>query len=113
MADLVRELNDRGLKLGMATSCFPAACEAVLRLHGLRDYFQVIVYSDEVGRDKTFPDIYLICAQRLGVAPEDCMVFEDFTGAFPCLRSAGFFFYQPLRGPLPRAETADPALFGI
>jgi HAD superfamily hydrolase (TIGR01509 family) len=88
-AELVKALSARGVKLGIATSCFPAACEAVLARHGIRDYFSAILYTDQSMRDKTFPDVYRACAERLGVAPEDCVVFEDFPPAVSGVRAAG------------------------
>jgi HAD superfamily hydrolase (TIGR01509 family) len=88
-ADFVQALADRGVKLGIATSCFPAACEAVLRRHGVRDFFSAILYTDDSMRDKTFPDVYLACAKRLGAAPKDCVVFEDFPAAASGVRAAG------------------------
>jgi HAD superfamily hydrolase (TIGR01509 family) len=88
-AEFVRALAAAGMKLAIATSCFPAACEAVLCRHGIRDCFSVIVYADEVNRDKTFPDLYLAAAQRLGIAPEACIVFEDFPPALSGIRAAG------------------------
>ena len=88
-AELVKALAARGMKLGIATSCFPAACEAVLARHGIRDYFSAILYTDESMRDKTFPDVYRACAERLGVDPKDCVVFEDFPAAVSGVRAAG------------------------
>jgi HAD superfamily hydrolase (TIGR01509 family) len=88
-AELVSRLARRGLRLAVATSCFPAACEAVLRRHRLRDYFSLILYSDQIKRDKSFPDIWLACAQGLGLAPETCVVFEDMYRALRGVRAAG------------------------
>ena len=88
-AELVTALAARGVKLGIATSCFPAPCEEVLVRHGIRGYFSAILYTDGSMRDKTFPDVYLACAQRLGAAPQDCVVFEDFPAAVSGVRAAG------------------------
>ena len=38
---------------------------------------EALVTGDDVARGKPHPDPYLLGAQRLGFAPEDCVVFED------------------------------------
>ncbi|HGO5824056.1 TPA: beta-phosphoglucomutase family hydrolase [Mannheimia haemolytica] len=43
----------------------------------LRHYVQVIVDSDEVSNHKPAPETFLKCAEKLGVAPHRCLVFED------------------------------------
>ena len=43
----------------------------------LRHYVQVIVDSDEVSHHKPAPETFLKCAEKLGVAPHLCLVFED------------------------------------
>ena len=91
-AELLRELSGRGIKLAVATSCFPAACEAVLCRHGLRELFCVICYSDDVKRGKAFPDLWLDCAEKLDVPPQKCVVFEDFPTALSGVRAAGMGF---------------------
>jgi len=88
-AELVRALKCQGMKLAIATSCFPAACEALLERHKIRDCFSAIVYTDEVSCDKTFPDLYLETARRLSLAPDFCIVFEDFPPACAGIRAAG------------------------
>jgi beta-phosphoglucomutase-like phosphatase (HAD superfamily) len=52
---------------------------ATLRSIGLGDVFPVIVSGDDVPRDRGKPDpaIYLLAAQRLGVAPGRCLAIED------------------------------------
>ncbi|GHT69189.1 haloacid dehalogenase [Spirochaetia bacterium] len=91
-AELLRVLAERGIKLAIATSSFPACCEAALGRHDIRKYFSAIVYSGEVKRNKTFPDIWLAAASRLDLAPKSCVVFEDMYAALKGVRAAGMGF---------------------
>ncbi|WP_165768422.1 HAD family hydrolase [Hymenobacter amundsenii] len=43
----------------------------------LRRYFDVVVGKDDVPKVKPHPDIYTVTAQKLGIPPEQCLVFED------------------------------------
>ena len=43
----------------------------------LLDRFKVLVGSEDYARSKPAPDAFLVAAARLGVAPKDCLVFED------------------------------------
>ena len=44
---------------------------------GIRALFQAVVTVEDVVHPKPAPDTYLEAARRLGVAPADCLVFED------------------------------------
>jgi HAD superfamily hydrolase (TIGR01509 family) len=44
---------------------------------GLLDKFDTIVAAEDYTRGKPAPDAFLLAAARLGVAPTDCLVFED------------------------------------
>ncbi|MGD0800021.1 MAG: HAD family phosphatase [Terracidiphilus sp.] len=44
---------------------------------GLLDRFETIVGADDYTHGKPAPDCFLLAAERLGVAPQDCLVFED------------------------------------
>lgn len=44
---------------------------------GVFDLFPVIVTQEDVERSKPEPDIFLLAAEKMGVAPEQCLVFED------------------------------------
>ena len=44
---------------------------------GVLDLFSIIVTQEDVERSKPAPDIFLLAAEKMGVAPEKCLVFED------------------------------------
>ncbi|HEY1210331.1 MAG TPA: HAD family phosphatase [Terracidiphilus sp.] len=48
-----------------------------LSVLGLLDKFDTIVSADDYKHGKPAPDAYLLAAERLGVKPADCLVFED------------------------------------
>ncbi len=75
--EYLRELKNRRIKIGMATSSNPYLLEPVLCSNALECYFDEICYTSEVGKNKAFPDIYLYTAKKLGVNPQHCVVFED------------------------------------
>jgi beta-phosphoglucomutase family hydrolase len=58
---------------------------AVLERSGLAGLFPVVVTADDVEHGKPSPDMFLLAARRMGVAPERCLVFED---AEPGIRAA-------------------------
>lgn len=74
---VVRELHARGIRLAVTTSAMGDVVDEILRRFALRDCFEVIVDGSDVERGKPDPAAYLITATKLGVAPEECVVFED------------------------------------
>lgn len=44
---------------------------------GILELFPVVVTQEDVARSKPAPDIFLLAAERMGVRPEHCLVFED------------------------------------
>lgn len=87
----IRRFLDRaaGSPLGLASNAERPNIDFVLDGAGLRRYFQVIVDGSQVDRPKPAPDIYLKAAQDLGVAPRNCIVFEDSPVGIAAARSAG------------------------
>jgi HAD superfamily hydrolase (TIGR01509 family) len=118
--ELLRALSRRGMKLAIATSCFPEAAEGFLARRGLRDFFSALVYTDEVKAgeggplDKRSPLVWRAAAERLGLAPGDCVVFEDLYEALLGGRAAGMgvvAVWDPSCADWPRMEAeADLAL---
>ena len=79
----------RGLTVGLASNAEPANIDFVIDGARLRRHFRVIVDGHQVDRPKPFPDIYLRAAELLGVAPEQCVIFEDSPAGVAAARAAG------------------------
>jgi len=60
-----------------------------LELIGARPYFEVIVTPADVVRGKPAPDMFLLAAERMGVAPARCLVLEDSWLGIEAAHSAG------------------------
>lgn len=56
---------------------------------GIRHYFSDITTAEKVKNGKPNPETFLICAEALGVAPEDCVVFEDVASGAEAAMHAG------------------------
>lgn len=75
--EVLKELRRMNLRLAVATSSVSASARPFLNRHQLTAFFAVIITGDEIERGKPHPDIYLRAAEKLGVAPNDCLVIED------------------------------------
>jgi HAD superfamily hydrolase (TIGR01509 family) len=60
-----------------------------LRTLGLLDKFDTLVCSEDYTRAKPDAEPFLVAARRLGVAPEDCLVFEDTEMGIQAATAAG------------------------
>jgi HAD superfamily hydrolase (TIGR01509 family) len=78
-----------GLKIALATSGMRAHAAVSLAETGLADLFDAEVTGDEVERGKPAPDLFLLAARRLGIPPEECVVFEDAPNGVIAAKAAG------------------------
>ncbi len=77
VAELLQKLHKRGCKIGLATAATEQLYAPALEHNGILQYFDAFATTNETKRGKGFPDVYLLAAERLGISPVDCMVFED------------------------------------
>ncbi len=77
VVDFLKKLKDKGIPCGIATSNSIELCMLCLEANNLTQYFSEIHTANEVAHGKPSPDIYLLVAEKLGVNPADCLVFED------------------------------------
>lgn len=89
--EYLKKLKSDGVKLSVATSARPAFCEAAFSRLGILELFDAFCYSDKVGTNKSKPDIYLLAAEKLNLAPQECAVFEDILTGIKSAKTAGFF----------------------
>jgi HAD superfamily hydrolase (TIGR01509 family) len=75
--------------LGLASSSNREIIDAFLDLSGLRDRFRVTTSSEEVGRGKPSPDVYLEVAARLGADAARCVAVEDSSNGLRAAAAAG------------------------
>lgn len=89
---LTQHLHRMGIPQGVATSSDSHHFALKTTKHkAWFEIFQCVVIGDdpEVKRGKPAPDIFLLAAERLGIAPESCLVFEDSPVGVEAARSAG------------------------
>ena len=77
------------IKLGIATSNSRELVEAVADARGFGKDFDCIMTGCDVQCGKPAPDIYLAVADKLGVSPKECLVFEDITAGIMAGKNAG------------------------
>ena len=75
--EILTFFRDRNIPAAVASSSARELIENNLRLTGLTDCFAAVVSGQEVARSKPEPDIFLLAAEKIGVPPEECYVFED------------------------------------
>lgn len=65
---------------------------------GLLDKFDTLVCAEDYKHGKPAPDCFLMAAERLGVAPAECLVFEDTELGIEAATAAGM---ASVKVPLP------------
>jgi beta-phosphoglucomutase family hydrolase len=88
LIDVVKEWHGRR-PMAVGTGSETAIAEALLSHLGLRHYFVAVVAADDVKNHKPAPDTFLLCAERIGVEPSRCVVFEDADFGLQAARAAG------------------------
>ena len=77
VAELAKRYHSEGRKISVASGSDLSIVEPSLEVIGLRDIFEIIVTPRDVEHGKPKPDMFLLAAKQMGVAPRECLVFED------------------------------------
>ncbi len=88
VADIARAYHGK-VPLAVASGGLRSVVHATLDTIGLRSLFAAVVTADDVVHGKPAPDIFLKAAELMGVAPADCIVYEDGDPGIVAARAAG------------------------
>ena len=105
--EVLARLRSDGYRLGLISMCAPDA-PAMWRASPLGGTVDVEVFSCDVGLRKPDPEIYLLAAERLGIAPQACLYVGD--GSYRELSGAAAVGMRPvlIRDPEEEAEMLRP-----
>lgn len=89
--DYLRHLNSKNIPTGIATSSHSHLCDLKISQRDWRSLLTTIVCGDDAGlhKSKPEPDIFLLCAQRMGINAEDIVAFEDSRNGVLSAKAAG------------------------
>jgi beta-phosphoglucomutase family hydrolase len=109
--ELLQALQTNSIPAAIGSSTERANLDLLLDLMDLRRFFQVIVSGEEVTHGKPDPSIFLLAAERLGQAPQDCLVIEDAHVGITAARRAGMpVLAVATTHPLSELQNADSAV---
>jgi beta-phosphoglucomutase family hydrolase len=87
--ELLRSLNEHGFSQALGSSAPIENIRLVTRQLGIEGFFPVIVSDRDVKEGKPSPQGFLLAAEKLGMAPQDCVVIEDATAGVTAAKRAG------------------------
>lgn len=90
--EYLTSLHESGVPMAIATSLQRALLEPCLKNNGVYECFETICVCDELQcGGKSNPTVYLEAAKRLGVEPDECVVFEDVVVAAKSAKKTGAY----------------------
>ena len=78
-----------GQRMAMVTSSLPEHCRDALEHLEIGDYFERVVFAQELRMDKQSPELWRVAASTLGVRPGECTLFDDSLLSCRGARAAG------------------------
>ena len=76
--EFLERMRAKGMRMCVVTASRRELYEPCLRRNGISGYFEFVLTTDEAGGgSKADGHIYRMAAERMGVEPEECAVFED------------------------------------
>lgn len=85
----VYQLHETGWKQAIASAAPRANVDAILEALSASGVFEGIVSAEDVKNGKPDPEVYLVAASKVGVAPGRCIVVEDAAAGVEGARRAG------------------------
>ena len=86
--DTLNELRTRGLKLAIGSSS--KNTPLILERIGLADFFDAVSDGNNITRSKPDPQVFSMAAEKLKLAPAQCLVVEDAVAGLRAAVAGGF-----------------------
>jgi len=93
--------------MAIASGGYRHLVEGTLDALGIKGMFDAIICAEDYENGKPAPDPFLVAAQRIGVAPADCLVFEDSPTGIAAAKAAGMMYVFVPSAAI-KAEDAKP-----
>lgn len=77
MLQFIKMLVREGIPIALASGTSSSVLNRLVYHLGLNQYFDAVISSDEIGKSKPEPDIFLEAAKKIHSAPKNCLVVED------------------------------------
>jgi beta-phosphoglucomutase len=87
--ELINDLHATGFRLAVGSSGPPENVALAVERLGAQSLFDALVTGKDVTRGKPDPQVFLVAAQKLGVAPKRCAVVEDAPVGIAAANAAG------------------------
>ena len=87
--ETLAELQKRGYRMAVASSSTQDYIELCTERAGIGHFFDVRFSAQWVKNTKPAPDVFLAAAEKMGAAPEKCVVVEDSTNGSRAAKAAG------------------------
>ncbi len=85
--EFINKAKNSGVKVAIGSSSKNTI--AILNQVGCIEIFDAIADGNDIKNSKPAPDVFLVAAERLGIAPADCMVVEDADAGVEAALAAG------------------------
>ena len=87
--ELMGALRTENIRIAVATGSLVRIVRENLKLLGIEEFVEEIATSEDCDNGKPAPDVFLLAAKKLGIAPADCLVVEDAGNGLQGALSAG------------------------
>jgi HAD superfamily hydrolase (TIGR01509 family) len=81
--------ESKSLTMALVTSSPRKDVDAIFERNGLGKYFKLIITRSEVTKSKPDPESYNVCVEKLGLAKDGCLAFEDTINGLKSAKAAG------------------------
>jgi beta-phosphoglucomutase len=109
VTEVLNFFRAKGLTMALVTSSPRKDVDAIFKRNGLGKYFKLIITRSEVTKSKPDPESYNVCVEKLGLAKEECIAFEDTINGLKSAKAAGLtcFVIQSNTEEHPNLSIAD------